>query len=345
MEEMDLILSVDGGGSSSKAVVYEKSGIAIKGLRFGPLSCKSSGSDIVSMSLRSLLDFMGEYVSNIRSCVLALSGLDSEADIENMVKLLREIGFASDSSIAVKESFATSVESKWGFPLILCSDALLPLFSNYFDAGSVVISGTGSVAVSISREGAVTRYGGWGYTVSDEGSGTWIGMRFVRNALAACDTAISMINGGEDVPSSISSMIATSAYVMFEDRIHLEDNEILIEQIERIRQWSIDSSDPKAYASFAKEIIELAYAKSNMMCKKIAERASDKLAHLAYLSFNESAPYIVLSGGVFSNDKFACDVKDKVFKLTKGKAITIVNTKPQTLGAMGIVSYLNSKEM
>src|SRR5690606_8774057 len=47
--------------------------------------------------------------------------------------------------------------------------------------GVVVIGGTGSVAFGRNAEGREHRVGGWGYLLSDEGSGFWIG----REALIA----------------------------------------------------------------------------------------------------------------------------------------------------------------
>lgn len=43
-----------------------------------------------------------------------------------------------------------------------------------FDAGIVIISGTGSVAFGRNAEGEEARAGGWGPTLGDEGSGYWI---------------------------------------------------------------------------------------------------------------------------------------------------------------------------
>jgi glucosamine kinase len=47
--------------------------------------------------------------------------------------------------------------------------------------GVVVIAGTGSIAYGRNRDGETARAGGWGYAISDEGSGYWIG----RGAVAA----------------------------------------------------------------------------------------------------------------------------------------------------------------
>src|SRR5690348_12299355 len=53
--------------------------------------------------------------------------------------------------------------------------------------GIVVIAGTGSIAYGRNHEGDTARAGGWGYAISDEGSGQWIGRTAVSAALRSYD--------------------------------------------------------------------------------------------------------------------------------------------------------------
>ncbi len=55
--------------------------------------------------------------------------------------------------------------------------------------GGVIIVGTGSVGEAIV-EGKRHRVGGWGFPVSDEGSGAWLGCEVARRALWALDGRI-----------------------------------------------------------------------------------------------------------------------------------------------------------
>lgn len=341
MNDMQLILTVDGGGSSSTATIYELSGFAVKETVVGPMSCKSSTSEIVSASLTELLAFMKDYIPQMKSCVLALSGLDSDKDIERMVELLGNVGFFAESPNVTKRSFATCVDTYWGFPVVLCSDALLPLFANYFNAGSVVIAGTGSIALNLSREGHITRYGGWGYQVSDEGSGTWVGVEFLRQSLAACDRSVSLIKRGEEAEHDDSVLIDIACGFIFDKEDPANKDDDVFQKAQALEGWSIRNNDPKAYASIAKDVIRCARLRCSEACEDIVEHATDKLAQLAALSFDGNSPFIVLSGGLFKNEEFAYVVKDKIFKLTDGKSTTIVNTKSPNLGGLEIVSYLD----
>lgn len=53
--------------------------------------------------------------------------------------------------------------------------------------GVVVIAGTGSIAYGRNSAGRTARAGGWGFAISDEGSGHWIGRMAVAAAMRAYD--------------------------------------------------------------------------------------------------------------------------------------------------------------
>ena len=53
--------------------------------------------------------------------------------------------------------------------------------------GVIVIAGTGSIAYGRNREGQTARAGGWGFAISDEGSGHWIGRTAAAAAIGAWD--------------------------------------------------------------------------------------------------------------------------------------------------------------
>src|SRR5438046_5923939 len=53
--------------------------------------------------------------------------------------------------------------------------------------GVVVIAGTGSIAYGRNAAGQTRRAGGWGFAISDEGSGYWIGRAAVGAAIHTLD--------------------------------------------------------------------------------------------------------------------------------------------------------------
>ncbi|HME32370.1 MAG TPA: BadF/BadG/BcrA/BcrD ATPase family protein, partial [Terriglobales bacterium] len=54
--------------------------------------------------------------------------------------------------------------------------------------GIVVVAGTGSIAYGRHTSGSTARAGGWGYAISDEGSGYWIGVQAVAAVTHAFDS-------------------------------------------------------------------------------------------------------------------------------------------------------------
>ncbi len=53
--------------------------------------------------------------------------------------------------------------------------------------GVVIIAGTGSIAYGVNKDGEVARAGGWGPTLGDEGSATYIGRRALEAVMTAYD--------------------------------------------------------------------------------------------------------------------------------------------------------------
>jgi N-acetylglucosamine kinase-like BadF-type ATPase len=56
--------------------------------------------------------------------------------------------------------------------------------------GMIAIAGTGSIVYGRDAQGNLARAGGWGFAISDEGSGHWIGRRAVSVMLEAHDGGI-----------------------------------------------------------------------------------------------------------------------------------------------------------
>ena len=69
-------------------------------------------------------------------------------------------------------------------------------------ARALLVAGTGSIAVSIGRDGRPTRVGGWGARVGDEGGGAWLGIEAVRATLRALD--------GRDPPGALAHAVQSA---------------------------------------------------------------------------------------------------------------------------------------
>lgn len=70
-------------------------------------------------------------------------------------------------------------------------DTVIALEAAFGDGpGVIAIAGTGSIVYGRDAEGNTARAGGWGFAVSDEGAGYWIGRRAVSSVLDAHDQGL-----------------------------------------------------------------------------------------------------------------------------------------------------------
>lgn len=334
MEGNALILAIDGGGSASRTALYQEDGTLVSETLIGPLSCKSSGYEAVAASIVELRGFLGSSPLDIRGAVLGLSGLDSPEDYATMGELLVEAGLCDHGTMPKRSSYGYVCKAAWDFPILLCSDALLPLFGNGFAEGTVVISGTGSVALRIGDHGKVERFGGWGYRTSDEGSGCWIGCEFMRAALHAADEVVSDHTPASKLKASDRTLIE-EAFLTTRKQwgSRVPDTSSIEHKAKFLREWATAHDDPKVYASLARTVME----SRSSACRNIRQRAAERLAWLAAIACVPEAPVVVLSGGIFLNARFADQVKKAIAKISAIKDIqVIVNETRPTLGAFAL---------
>jgi glucosamine kinase len=100
--------------------------------------------------------------------------------------------------------------------------------------GGIIVIGTGSIGWA-ELNGRQHRVGGWGWPISDEGSGTWLGCEALRRTLCACDRRVAW------------TPLLRSLLAKFRSDPHA------------IVDW-MTGALPKDFASFAPEIIEHAAA-------------------------------------------------------------------------------------
>lgn len=162
---MSIFLGIDGGGSKTSCVIGDDNSLLGRGT--------SAGSNVVRVGERQARESLGAAVrqacaeANIsparieRTCVGIAGG--ARPEISGVVcQLLSEfisgeIEVVGDMVIAMQAAFGSG-------------------------PGVIVIAGTGSIAYGRNSEGEIARAGGWGFAISDEGSGHWIG----RSAVSAC---------------------------------------------------------------------------------------------------------------------------------------------------------------
>ncbi|OWA50897.1 N-acetyl-D-glucosamine kinase [Hypsibius exemplaris] len=163
----DLFIGVEGGGTSSNAVLLTGTGHVLA----------SSAGDTTNMwniGIPATCDNIMQMVNDLRKSAqledshqisgigLCLSGADSESENEKLVDYLREYFNPAAHYIIEADTMGS------------LATALPDL------AGIVLISGTGSNCVLRNPDGTQIKSGGWGHLLGDEGSAYWIAMRAVK---------------------------------------------------------------------------------------------------------------------------------------------------------------------
>lgn len=159
-----LYLGVDGGQSSTTALVGDENGLVVgKGVA-GP-SNHAGEAESLDKFKRALID-----------CVTAaLSQADAHPGGRFAAACMGFSGGPADKEAAARDIVAADQYS-------ITHDAMIALVgATGGEPGVVVIAGTGSIAFGRNREGRTARVGGWGYAFGDEGGA----FDLVRKALRA----------------------------------------------------------------------------------------------------------------------------------------------------------------
>ena len=186
---MAIFLGIDGGGSKTSCLIGDETSVLGTGIA-GPSNVVRVGE---AQAREALAAAIGQacMVANLkpaeisRVCV-GLAGAGRPGISEPVRGVISEIisGGIKPGDIKVVGDNVIALEAAFGS-----------------GPGVIVIAGTGSIAYGRSRDGQTARAGGWGFAISDEGSGHWIGRAAVAAALRAWDE-----NQGENAALLASMM-------------------------------------------------------------------------------------------------------------------------------------------
>lgn len=147
--------------------------------------------------------------------------------------------------------------------------------------GVIVIAGTGSIAYGRNLGGETARAAGWGYPISDEGSGQWIGAEAVRASLRAHDRG--------QQPDLLNKLIGELGARNLEDFI--------------VR---LNANPPVDFATLFPTVLT-ASNNGDQIASDVLSRAGSELAAMGVAVidhlFGECAVSIATHGGVFANSE------------------------------------------
>ncbi len=170
---MPYYLGIDGGGTKTRFLLSDETKVLAR--------AATGGSNIVRLGaeqakealiggIRQVCDAAKISPGELRCICVGVAGAARPEVAEKIHAILAAIANNASTKIEVVGDTVIALEAAFeGGP------------------GVIVISGTGSIAFGTDAQGHTARAGGWGFAVSDEGSGHWIGRRVVAAILNARD--------------------------------------------------------------------------------------------------------------------------------------------------------------
>lgn len=292
---MPFFLGIDGGGTKTRCVVGDEKSVLGAGT--------SSSSKVQRVGETSARDALASAVHEAcvhaeisprqiaRTCA-GITGAGRPEIAEIMRGLMAsvvggELGIVGDIEIAFEDAFASS-------------------------SGVIVIAGTGSIAFGRNTEGETARAAGWGYPISDEGSGQWIGAEAVREELRARDCG----QPGGFLNELIQALDATS----FENFI--------------VR---LNANPPVDFATLF-PVVLAASDKGDQAATEILMRAGRELAFIAgrviERRFHEHSVPVATHGGVFASSATVRKCFEQELKSRYSKAVLLDREVDPARGAL-----------
>jgi N-acetylglucosamine kinase-like BadF-type ATPase len=258
-----IFLGIDGGGSKTSCLIGDEDSVLGSGSAGGSnfvRAGEAQAQESLAAAVQQACMVASVKVSDIVATCAGMAGVVSSETADTVKRILAEIipgelEVVGDNAIALEAAFG-------GGP------------------GVIVIAGTGSIAYGQNAAGETARAGGWGFAVSDEGSGQWIGRTAVSSLLRAQD------EGRETkLPDGVTKQwkLSSPAQIVL----------------------AANATPPPDFAALAPGVLAAADS-GDFLAREILNNAGRELAQLAAIvarrlfAGNGSVP-VAMVGGVFGN--------------------------------------------
>jgi len=270
---MSFFLGIDGGGSKTTCVAGDENSLLGTGT--------SSGSNVVRVGERQARESLGAAIR--QACAAAKV---TPAEIERTC-----VGIAGGARPEIAAVVRGLLSEFVSGEIAVVGDMVIALEAAFGSGpGVVVIAGTGSIAYGRNSKGQVARAGGWGFAISDEGSGHWIGRAAVASSMRAYDEA------GTENTSALLEGIMKSWGVMTREQVVVAANAV----------------PPPDFAALP-PVVLAAMDAGDATARTVLIQAGVELATLAKIVIgrlfrNAETVQVGVSGGVFRNCEVICQV-------------------------------------
>lgn len=307
---MSYYIGIDGGGTKTKAVLSDKNLKIISEIESSPSNFLTIGTEIVSETIINLV------VNSVKSSNINFK------DISSVVLGTTGAGRESDANNLERAVINLSRKKEFEFPLFkVVSDARIALEGAFSGgAGSILISGTGSIMFGKDRFGNIHRVGGCGRLIGDEGSGLTIGRKGLN--------ILSKYFDGRAEPTLLTQKVSQVFGINNQtDLINKVYSENL--KIQHITPLVIEAA-----------------TEGDEQCYKILNQETDELIlHVIsmFKKLNEEKMKIVFIGGTIANyNLYSNLLKEKINKNLPNIIIQAAENPPE-IGAVLIAKQISEK--
>jgi glucosamine kinase len=166
-----IFLGIDGGGSKTSCLIGDEASVLGAGT--------AAGSNVVRVGERRARESLGAAIR--QACAAAKI---TPAQIERTC-----VGIAGAARPEIAGVVRGLLSEFVSGEIEVVGDMVIAMEAAFGGPGVIVIAGTGSIAYGRNSAGQTARAGGWGFAISDEGSGHWIGRSAVTALMRAYDEA------------------------------------------------------------------------------------------------------------------------------------------------------------
>jgi glucosamine kinase len=289
---MTYYLGIDGGGTKTRSVLGDGTKVLATGT--------AGGSNMVRLGeeraraalhavIRQVCTAAKISASEINAVCIGASGAGRPEVAAKISEMVREMLAVSDAAPATSRVAQVMVVGDMEIALEAAFGA---------GPGVIAIAGTGSIVFGRDGAGRRARAGGWGFAISDEGSGHWIGREAVSAVVRAYDARANDIKAN-DVRGNYGTMNdrggQTALTAMILEEWKLADIDALIQ--------FANSTPPPEFPRLFRVVLRAA-EQGGRAAHELLARAGRELALLAEIVVRRiapAAPYVPVAttGSVF----------------------------------------------
>ncbi|MCB9136659.1 MAG: ATPase [Anaerolineales bacterium] len=266
---MNHFLGIDGGGTHTRAVIVDETGVVCGVGTSGPSNYDDVGIEQaqanISAAVAAAWAQTGLPAQTCTAAFLGMAGVVSPSDVRVILNIAKNLQLAPPARTGVQHDIHIAlVGGLGGRP------------------GIALIAGTGSACYGINAVGENWRAGGWGQLIGDEGSSYWLGLQAMRAAVRATD--------GRGKPTSLEAMVLrTLNLTAMNDIMHLLYS---------------DGLSRSAIAALAPLVVNTAM-QEDVVAKQLVVQAAKDLADSVYAVAQRlnmlDASELVLIGGLLDH--------------------------------------------